>query len=135
MFRQKASHLSTVWVTDKYFFCLPIAMCSVLRATSVSQDTLAGLIRDSEAKCSKLQTQYEEAEAAVLSEQQLLNHLTYQYEELISWADLYDHATFEAKKTIVNCMIRRVEVFRDYKLNVEFNFDLNQFLYGPDISA
>lgn len=36
---------------------------------------------------------------------------------------------------IVNCMIRRVEVFRDYKLNVEFNFDLNQFLHGLDISA
>ena len=62
-------------------------------------------------------------------------HLTSQYEELISWADLYDHATFEAKKMIVNCMIRRVEVFRDYKLNVEFNFDLNQFLNGLDISA
>ena len=74
--------------------------------SAFSQDTLAGLIRDSEAKCSELQTQYEEAEAAVLSEEQLLNHLTDQYEELISWADLYDHATFEAKKMIVNCMIR-----------------------------
>ena len=72
---------------------------------------------------------------AVLNEQQLLNSLTSQYEELISWADLYDHATFEAKKMIVNCMIKRVEVFRDYKLNVEFNFDLNQFLHGLDISA
>ena len=70
-----------------------------------------------------------------MSEEQLLNQLTDQYEELISWADLYDHATFEAKKLIVNCMIRRVEVFRDYKLNVEFNFDLNQFLNGLDISA
>lgn len=108
---------------------------SIQGESAFSQDTLAGLIRDSEAKCSELQTQYKEAEAAVLSEEQLLNQLTDQYEELISWADLYDHATFEAKKMIVNCMIRRVEVFRDYKLNVEFNFDLNQFLHGLDISA
>ncbi|MCI6937698.1 MAG: recombinase family protein [Clostridiales bacterium] len=108
---------------------------SIQGESAFSQDTLAGLIRDSEAKCSELRNQYEEAEAAVLSEEQLLNHLTSQYEELISWADLYDHATFEAKKMIVNCMIRRVEVFRDYKLNVEFNFDLNQFLNGLDISA
>ena len=108
---------------------------SIQGESAFSQDTLAGLIRDSEAKCSELQTQYKEAEAAVLSEEQLLNQLTDQYEELISWADLYDHATFEAQKMIGNCMIRRVEVFRDYKLNVEFNFDLNQFLHGLDISA
>lgn len=103
--------------------------------SAFSQDTLAELIKDSEEKCSELQKQCEEAEMAVLNEQQLLNSLTSQYEELISWADLYDHATFEAKKMIVNCMIKRVEVFRDYKLNVEFNFDLNQFLHGLDISA
>lgn len=103
--------------------------------SAFSQDTLAGLIRDAETKCSELQTQYEEAEAAVFDGQKLLNQLTSQYEELISWADLYDHATFEAKKMIANCMIRRVEVFRGYKLNVEFNFDLNQFLRGLDISA
>lgn len=99
------------------------------------QETLAGLIKGSEEKCSELKIQCEEAEAAVLSEQKLLNQLTSQYDELISWADLYDHATFEAKKMIVNCMIKRVEVFRDYKLNVEFNFDLNQFMHGLDIST
>lgn len=108
---------------------------SIQGESAFSQDTLAGLIRDSEAKCSELQNQYEEVEAAVLSEEQLLNHFASQYEALISWADLYDHASFEAKKMIVNCMIRKVEVFRDYKLHIEFNFDLNQFLYGLDISA
>lgn len=35
--------------------------------SAFSQDTLAGLIRDAETKCSELQTQYEEAEAAVLT--------------------------------------------------------------------
>lgn len=108
---------------------------SIQGESAFSQDTLAGLIRDSESKCSELQNQYEEVEAAVLSEEQLLDHFASQYEVLISWADLYDHASFEAKKMIVNCMIRKVEVFRDYKLHIEFNFDLNQFLYGLDISA
>ena len=103
--------------------------------SAFSQTMLAGLIEDAEAKCEELTQQCEEAETIVASAQTMLKALTSQYEELISWADLYDHATFEAKKMIVNCMIRRVEVFRDYKLNVEFNFDLNQFLNGLDISA
>ena len=66
-------------------------------------------------ECTSPKHPYEEAEAAVLSEQQLLNQLTSQYEELISCADLYDHTTFEATKMIVNCLIRRVEGLRDYK--------------------
>lgn len=136
----RKSHMVTVKAElSKATETLNILRAEIVRSiqgeSAFSQDTLAGLIRDSEAKCSELRNQHEEAEAAVLNEEQLLNHLTSQYEELISWADLYDHATFEAKKMIVNCMIRRVEVFRDYKLNVEFNFDLNQFLHGLDISA
>ena len=43
--------------------------------------------------------------------------------------------TVASNINLTACMIRRVEVFRDYKLNVEFNFDLNQFLHGLDISA
>ena len=44
-------------------------------------------------------------------------------------------SSIEAKKMIVNCLIKRMEVGRDYKLNVEFNFDLSQFFYGLDFSA
>ena len=36
------------------------------------------------------------------------------YEELISFSDLYDSASFEAKKMIVNQLIRRVDVYRGY---------------------
>lgn len=43
---------------------------------------------------------------------------------VLAWAELYDEASFEKKKMIVNCLIKRVEVFRGYKLKVEFNIDL-----------
>ena len=33
---------------------------------------------------------------------------------------------------VVSAMIRRVEVSRDYKLTVYFNFNLDQFLHGLD---
>ena len=58
-----------------------------------------------------------------------------QYEELISYADLYDHATFEAKKMIVNQLIRRVDVYRGYQLNITFNFDLTPYIEGDDAAA
>ena len=46
---------------------------------------------------------------------------------------MYDQANLEAKKMIVNCLIKRVEVYRDYKLYIDFNIDLEQFSLGMDI--
>ena len=43
--------------------------------------------------------------------------------------------SIEAKKMIVNCLIRCVEVYRDYRLHIDFNIDFEQFSAGLDISA
>lgn len=59
--------------------------------------------------------------------------LSAQYDDIISWADIYDAASMEAKKMIVNCLIKRVEVYRDYKLHIDFNIDFEQFSLGMDI--
>ena len=45
-------------------------------------------------------------------------------------ADLYDSANFEAKKMIVNQLIRRVDVYRGYQINISFNFDLTPYIEG-----
>ena len=36
---------------------------------------------------------------------------------------------------IVSCLIRCLEVYRDYKLHIDFNIDFEQFSTGLDISA
>ena len=55
------------------------------------------------------------------------------YDDIISWADMYDSASMEAKKMIVSCLIKRVDVYRDYKLHIDFNIDFEQFSMGIDI--
>ena len=57
------------------------------------------------------------------------------YDELISYADLYDSASFEAKKMIVNQLIRRVDVYRGYQINISFKFDLTPYIEGSDAST
>ena len=57
------------------------------------------------------------------------------YEELISFSDLYDSASFEAKKMIVNQLIRRVDVYRGYQLNITFNFDLTPYIERDDAAS
>ncbi|MCR4770883.1 MAG: hypothetical protein K5855_01095 [Oscillospiraceae bacterium] len=61
--------------------------------------------------------------------------LNAQYDDIISWADMYDTASLEAKKMIVNCLIKRIEVYRGYKLHIDFNIDFEQFSLGLDMEA
>ena len=68
-------------------------------------------------------------------EEPMLDALNAQYDDIISWADMYDSASMESKKMIVSCLIRRVEVYRNYRLHIDFNIDFEQFSAGLDISA
>ena len=65
----------------------------------------------------------------------LLKELSENLDELISWAELYDSASLEKKKMVVNALINRIEVFRDYKVKIDFNFDFEQFTNGLDYAA
>ena len=48
---------------------------------------------------------------------------------------LSGNAYFEAKKMIINQLIRRVDVYRGYQLNITFNFDLTPYIEGDDAAA
>ncbi|MBQ8503892.1 MAG: recombinase family protein, partial [Clostridia bacterium] len=98
-------------------------------------DTLSGLIAESETECDRLLSLCRDAEKEVNESENLLKELSDTYDELITWAELYDDASFEKKKMIVNCLINRVEVCRGYKLKIDFNFDFAQFLNGIDKAA
>ncbi|WP_196059079.1 recombinase family protein [Flavonifractor plautii] len=101
--------------------------------SAFSQSLLGSLISEAEAKCAELKHNFEAAQAAYDEGQAVLASLNAQYDDIISWAEMYDTASFEAKKMIVNCLIGRVEVYRDYKLHIDFNIDFDQFSLGLDI--
>lgn len=91
------------------------------------------MISESEAKCAKLQKKFEDTQAPYEEGQSLLRSLKNRYNNVISWAELYSTADLETKKMIVNCLIRRIEVDRGYKLHVDFNIDFTQFDLGLEI--
>ena len=113
---------------------LKAEIIKALRGESAFPKELLGtMISESEAKCAKLQKQFEDAQAAYEEGQSLLRSLEKQYNNVISWAEIYDTADLETKKMIVNCLIRRIEVYRGYKLHVDFNIDFTQFDLGLDM--
>lgn len=101
----------------------------LLDGAQLCESLLGSLIADAETKCLEVQQQLEAAQAAYDEGQAVLASLNAQYDDIISWADMYDTASIEAKKMIVNCLIKRVDVYRDYKLHIDFE----QFSMGLDI--
>ena len=88
-----------------------------------------------ENKCRNLENLCESIKTELKQSENLQTELCNRYDEIISWSKLYDGATIEAKKMIVNSMIKQIKVFRDYKLEIEFNFDIRQFFMGIDAQA
>ena len=61
--------------------------------------------------------------------------LNRQYDAIIGWSELYDGANIETKKMIVSCLIRRIDVYRDYRVHIDFNIDFDQFQFGLNLKA
>lgn len=108
---------------------------SIKGESAFPKDMLASLIAESEVKCTDLQKLYEKAQADYDEGQAVLTGLNEQYDEIITWSEMYDTAGFEVKKMIVNCLISRVEVYHGYKLHIDFRIALDQFIEGLDIAA
>ena len=126
----KAEHAKAAAELDM----LKAEVIKALRGESAfSKELLGSMVAEAETKCLEVQKQLEEAQAAYDEGQAVMASLNAQYDDIISWADMYDAASLEAKKMIVNCLIKRVEVYRGYKLHIDFNIDFEQFSFGTDI--
>ena len=105
---------------------------SIQGESAFSQTMLAGLVEESEARMQSLKERCDEAQREVESSENLIKDLNTQYDEIISWSSLYDSASIEAKKMIVNSMIKRIDVYRNYDLNIELNMNIRQFFLGME---
>ena len=82
----------------------------------------------------KAKDELEELKTALEAAQQELDALqadevtgSEEYDRLIGWADVYDRCSFETKKMFVSKFIKAVRVFRDYRLEIDFNVSYEEF--------
>ena len=118
---------------EKDLLALKAEILAVIKGESAfPKDTLAEMIAAQEKKHTELVSLCEEASAELDKNAELMANVSQLYEELISYADLYDSASFESKKMIVSQLVRRIDVYRGYQIHVDFNFDLAQYLENSD---
>ena len=55
-----------------------------------------------------------------------------EFDRIASWSEIFDSSDVATRKMICGYIIKRVRVYRDYQLSVEFNINVEQFLNGID---
>lgn len=55
-----------------------------------------------------------------------------EFERIATWSEIFDSSDITTRKMICGYIIKRVKVYRDYQLSVEFNINVEQFLNGID---
>lgn len=100
----------------------------VIRGQSkLSIDLLNTLVTETEAKISDAQAVLDKAETELKTLLKTDESLRREYDQLLSWADLYEKSTFEAKKMIVAQFIKSVRVGKNYDIEVDFNVSFEEF--------
>lgn len=99
----------------------------VIRGQSkLSSDLLNTLVAEAESQIQEAQASANTAEAELQVLLETSEGLKREYDQLLSWADLYDKSSFEAKKMIVSQFIKAVRVGRDYNIEVDFNVSFEE---------
>lgn len=70
------------------------------------------MVGEAEKKCSLLQEQIEAARSEYEEGEAVMASLSAYYDDIASWVKMHDTASLEAKKVIVSCFIKGVEVCR-----------------------
>jgi len=90
-------------------------------------DLLNELIAEAEKELSGIEAVRDTAKRELDGCKYRMEEIQAQYDEVISWTELYDAADLTAKKMIVANLINRIEVGTDYGIHIDFNIDLSQF--------
>ena len=100
----------------------------VIQGTSrLNADLLNSLVSETTEQIKQLGVQIQTTTAELEETVQTASQVLREYDQLISWAEMYDHCTFEAKKMIVAKFVKAIRVRRDYEIDIEFNVSFEEF--------
>ena len=95
--------------------------------SSLSVELLNALVKETETMIALAQTRIDAAQTEYESLLASAENLRQEYDRLLTWADLFDTCSFEAKKMIVAQFVKAVRVSRDYNIEIDFNVSFEEF--------
>lgn len=96
-------------------------------------DILSELVNNARTKLLDADARLSELTSELASSNQRVNAIKADYEKIMEWSEIFDTSDMEVKKMIAGYIIKRVDVYSDYRLHIEFNMNFAQFELGLEI--
>ena len=107
---------------------LKVEAMKIIRGQSdMSMDFLNAMVKEAENNLNVAQDKVKAAELAKEELEASTESIKAEYQQLLTWADMYDKCSLEAKKMIVSQLIKSVKVGRGYNLEIAFNIAFEDF--------
>ncbi len=103
-------------------------LIQVLRGSSaVGKDTIYTMLEENKAEQNAVEKIIRDCETAVSRENFRLNFLDNRLKDIVDWGEQFISMTTDEQRAVLNRLINRIEVSRDYNIKILFNVDLNEF--------
>ena len=104
----------------------------VLGKSEMPKDVLAELVNESRDKVISTSEHLTSLTAELERGNAKEVEMKAEIQRIRTWSEIFDDSDLEVKKMIANYIIKRVNVFKGYKLDVELNINIQQYLDGLD---
>ena len=104
-------------------------MLKVIRGESVlDRETLNDLTQESKEALDEATDEYNNCAKAIDNAQEVHSTLKKEQDRILSWADMYDSSSHEAKKMIISKIVDRVTVRRNYDISIDLNLSYQDYM-------
>lgn len=103
--------------------------------SAFSMDILSELVESAKKEMLASGERLNTLTAEMETDEKRISKIKSDYKNLICWSEIFDNSDMATKKMIAGYIIHRVYVYSGYRLHIEFNMNIEQFLGGLDIPA
>ena len=103
--------------------------------SAFSMDILSELVESAKKEMLASSERLNALTAEMETDEKRVSKIKSDYKNLIRWSEIFDNSDMATKKMIAGYIIHRVYVYSGYRLHIEFNMNIEQFLGGLDIPA
>ena len=100
--------------------------------SSLPVDVLNELLEETRQRVLDTSRKVSEITMELENENSKMTELQAEFDRIATWSEIFDSSDTATQKMICGYIIKRVRVYRDYQLSVEFNINIEQFLNGID---
>lgn len=108
---------------------------SIQGKSELPQDVLSEMLEETRHRVIYTSEKVSTLSAEMESSNLRVAEMQAEFDRILSWSQIFDKSDMATKKMVCGYLIKRVTVYKDYHIDVEFNMTIEQFLQGIDSVA